>query len=133
MCAVTRAGYWTEFEIKLTRQDFLKDKAKDRKVYDRDDIGLIKVIENKHELLTSTDRGPARFYYAVKDGVADTKDIPTWAGLLVFKWERYDERDDGRWVVSEVKKAGLRHRRKDEGLINQMYRAAWYRGIGKLL
>lgn len=136
LCAVTKAGYWVEFEVKMSREDFLRDKAKDRKVYDRDDVGLIKRVENKHELLATTERGPARFYYAVKEGVATAEDMPPWAGLLVFEWKTYSYDTDGTkgyWQVREMVKAPRRHKRKDMDLVNQMYRAAWFRAIGTLL
>ncbi len=134
LCAVTKAGYWTEFEVKMTREDFLKDKAKIRKVYQP--YPQPNLIENKHELLAATERGPARFYYAVKEGVATVEDMPSWAGLLVFEWQTYSYDTDGTkgyWQVREIKKAPRRHRRKDENLINQIYRTAWYRAIDKIL
>lgn len=135
--SVTRAGYWTEFEVKLTRQDFLADKAKSSKRWEGEYPNMVEVVENKHELLATTERGPARFYYAVVEGVASAVDIPPWAGLLEFKWAKYDYQrggeEKGRWMVEEVKKAALRHRNKADTLVNQIYRAAWYRGIGKLL
>lgn len=134
LCAVTKAGYWTEFEVKLSRQDFLKDKTKEIGRWEGTYPDMIKIVENKHDLLAMTERGPARFYYAVKEGVVMIEDIPAWAGLLEFQWIKYDEnREDGYWQIKEMKKAPKRHRRKDHDMVNQLYRAAWYRSIGKLI
>jgi hypothetical protein len=138
LCAVTKAGYWTEFEIKLSRQDFLKDKAKSSWHYEGIYPNQTKIVENKHELLANSERGPARFYYVVGPDVATAEDMPPWAGLLIFEWTEYEwarnsRKKDGRWEIKELKKAPRRHARKEENLINQIYRAAWYRGIGKLL
>ena len=133
LCAVTKAGFWTEFEVKLSRPDFLADKAKERREWVGRYPDAMISIENKHALLATTERGPARFYYCVQDGVATEADMPAWAGLLTFKWELYGDGNNGRWVMHLVRKAPLRHHRKDPQVIAGIYRAAWFRGISKLL
>lgn len=133
LCAVTRAGYWTEFEVKLTRQDFLKDKGKDRSKWEGKWPDMVKKVEMKHDLLATTETGPARFYYAVREGIATEADMPAWAGLLVFYWQKFEHSDGGQWHVREVRKAPRRHSRKDPQIVTEIYRAAWFRGISKLL
>lgn len=125
LCAVTKTGFWVEFEVKLSRQDFLRDKAKAVDKWQGWDKP--RRVENKHDLMGTTDRGPCRFYYVVAEGVATIEDMPAWAGLLVVRQE-----GTRRWI-EEVKKAPRRHERKDADVIHGMFRAAWYRGISKLL
>jgi hypothetical protein len=136
LCAVTKAGYWTEFEVKLSRQDFLKDKNKNVEKWDGNYPNTAKIVENKHQLLANSERGPCKFYYVVGPDVATIEDMPPWAGLLALEWTKYVDREDderGYWKIVELKKAPRRHARKDMQVINEIYRAAWYRGAWGLL
>ncbi len=83
--AVSRAGYVTEFEIKLSRKDFLADS---RKSALRRLNGKF-TMANKHELLAGHDvNGPSRFYYVTPEGL--DVEVPEWAGLVVaIQYEQY--------------------------------------------
>lgn len=71
---ISNAGYMQEFEVKVTKADFLADSAK------QDRLGL------KHERLAVGDvRGPRQFYFCVPDDLAQFVEIPRWAGLLLFR------------------------------------------------
>ena len=80
---ITEAGYWREYEIKLTRADFRADQEKTREVLPRA-YGQPVVRERKHQLLASTQRGPCQFYYVLPTGLIAPTELPSWAGLLEF-------------------------------------------------
>ncbi len=81
---VTPAGYFREYEIKLTRADFLADRRKFRHSirWDRNSEK-----RPKHELLQAAHKaGPVQFWYVTPPGLIDVAagELPPWAGLLEF-------------------------------------------------
>ena len=63
---VSKAHYVTEYEIKISRSDFLADKKKTRRWW----------MENY------TEAGPKFFYYAAPVGLIKKEDIPKGLGLI---------------------------------------------------
>lgn len=104
--SVTKAGFWTEFEIKLSVQDFRADRKKER----RKSTG----VENKHLALAQRIGCPNNFYYVVPSSIADKVVIPEWAGLMTAKWGEQDEYHDYSNVLftSVRKKAPRLHLQK---------------------
>ena len=98
LVSCTQSMYGYEYEIKVTRSDFLRDKKKRRhKVY---------------STLTaeSQQRGPSRFYYATPPGLIDESDLPQYAGLLyVDSMEKYG---NTYAKVEKVREAPRRHMNK---------------------
>ena len=86
--SLNKSGNITEFEVKISRGDFLADKKKRK----------FKYYESKVERLM-----PNRFYYVCPAFMISTNEIPSYAGLI---W--YDK--DGDLVV--IKKAPLIHKLK---------------------
>lgn len=82
---LTPAGYFWEFEIKLTVADFRRDAGKKmRKGPYR--FGVPEVFETKHDLLVAADpRGPACFYYVTPEGLLDKEPLPPWAGWIELR------------------------------------------------
>lgn len=92
MLGVTKANRFVEFEIKLSRSDFLADARKK----DDDSYGwehdpatgkgrsvLRKKGEFKHAKLQAGDEhGPSRFFFVVPTDLIPVSDVPSWAGLL---------------------------------------------------
>jgi len=74
---VTQAGYWYEYEIKLSLNDFYADRRKEHSPWG-------KPIESKHRLLAGTDgRGPRKFWFVCPwFNVIQMKHVPEWAGLI---------------------------------------------------
>lgn len=69
---VTMAGQIYEFEVKVSRRDFLKDADKLRnKIYSNDPS-------------VRAGRKPNRFWYVTSPGIVTTDDIPSFAGW--FEW-----------------------------------------------
>lgn len=85
---LTRSGYWTEVEIKVSRADFLAD---------------VRNKKDKHACLSDDGfrRKPNYFFYAVPEGLVRPEEVPLYAGLV---WV-------DRWA-SVVKKAPLLHKDK---------------------
>lgn len=64
---LSAAGYSIEYEIKLTKSDFMAEKKK----------------RLKHEHLSYRDAGvPTRFFYVVPDGLVLIREVPDYAGLV---------------------------------------------------
>jgi hypothetical protein len=84
---VTRAGYFREYEAKVSKSDFNRDAGKRLKVYPIA-FGAQATYENKHELLAGRAvRGPQRFWYVTPVGLLET--VPSWAGLIEISQDRY--------------------------------------------
>lgn len=68
--AATFAGYVTEYEIKVSRADFIRDRGKLR-----------------YQIYSGTRKGrrPNRFYYVTSPGIIRENDLPEWAGW--YEWD----------------------------------------------
>ena len=125
LLAVTRAGYAAEYEVKLTRADYLRDIEK--KAWSRyggyySRPGPTGVCLRKHELLGEGDaRGPNRFSFVAPAGLLTIGDIPPWAGFIEVETH-------GRWLVPRfVRGAPLLHGHKSETLVALIHRALAFR------
>lgn len=94
---LTKAGYFREFEVKVSRSDFLADRGKTRDIRGsgrHEPVPPEKArfpgqtrwvcdTEKKHDLLARGDpRGPSQFWYVTPPGVLNPGDLPPWAGLI---------------------------------------------------
>lgn len=81
---ITKAGYFREYEVKVSRGDFFADAKKVRERWpDGWSPGAQKVTENKHDLLAAgSTRGPSAFYYVTPAGLLQPHEVPVWAGLI---------------------------------------------------
>mgnify|MGYP000902692926 CR=1 FL=1 len=88
VCEVTAAGFFREYEIKMSRSDFLVDAQKHRFLpWDAPNPGA---KEMKHDLLAAGDaRGPSRFSFVTPAGLLKPEDIPQWAGLIEVSIPEY--------------------------------------------
>ena len=78
---LTKAGFFREYEIKISRSDFVADAKKLRQ---RWEDGW-KPPEKKHDLLANQHlRGPSRFYFCTPEGLICRTMIPDWAGWITF-------------------------------------------------
>jgi len=93
MFAVTKAGYFHEFEIKLSASDFRADAEKSAKDQWKNVDGNFERIAGKRKHLRLNDgdaHGPSRFYYVIPQSIIEPcgplkmREIPNWAGLIVF-------------------------------------------------
>ena len=78
--SVSKSGYWTEHEIKLTVADFKADVMKEN-LYRID--GVFRPVK-KHDMLTArNEQGPSYFWYVLSTDVARQVEVPEWAGLKI--------------------------------------------------
>lgn len=110
---LTPSGYFREYEIKMSRGDFLADA---RKAND----GV-----TKHQRMRSND-GPTRFWYVVPWGLVDSMEVPLWAGLIYMRDRGEGHRAQYRWSESEQRPAPTLHRAKSNPETEQKARVACY-------
>lgn len=66
--SLNRSGYLVEFEVKVSRADFLNDRKKTRFWH--------------YDKLASIHNTPNRFFYAVPPGLINSSELPWFAGLV---------------------------------------------------
>ena len=88
--SIKKSGYITEFEVKISRSDFLADKKKNKWYLYADPV------YNRYK--------PNYFNYVCPDGLIQADEIPPFAGLIYLV--------DGD--LKEVKKASVIHRFKHD-------------------
>jgi hypothetical protein len=83
---VTKAGYWVEWECKISLADFRADADKARnKLVVHSPGNWEHTSERKHDLVP-TGAGPSRFWYVVPhDLEIPESELPAWAGLVSVK------------------------------------------------
>lgn len=114
MLAVTKAGYWNEFEIKLSLQDYAADWSKQ------------KGSETKHgRLAASLERdsaGPKTFSFVMPAELAELVEPPDYAGVIGVEAR-------GRWLGFRVYKPAPRlHSEKfNEKQTKQLLTSAYWR------
>lgn len=142
---VTEAGYFREYEVKISRGDFFADSGKANTRWEtvgregcthtmvysngnfscRDCGGKRKkvVYETKHGLIKErSERGPSQFFYVVPSGLIELAEVPGWAGLIVMEPTLYGHRE----VV--VRQAMRLHRTKiDPKIVAQAKETCYYR------
>ncbi len=116
---VTKAGYVTEYEIKVSAADFRADRNKDRRVIR---LGMWQQA-NKHREIGS-ESGPSRFYYVVPNALAELEsEVPEWAGFAVLRSDK-----DPRFGIRILKDAPKLHAKKvRKREIELAKRRMWYR------
>lgn len=78
--AVTKAGYFVEYEIKRTVADFRADAKK----------GCGFRSRSKHAHLEAHEKnGPSRFWYVTPKGLVAPSHVPLWAGVLYISPTRW--------------------------------------------
>ena len=104
---VTTAGYFYEYEIKLTRADWKRDSEKRQLLWGP---GFKRYRgPAKHESFEKNENGPKRFWWVVPIDLIQPEEIEEWAGLF------YTQQASGnRVVLREIKKAKAFNRQKVE-------------------
>lgn len=132
---ITKAGYFREYEVKLSRSDFLADAKKFQEDvgYDRIDGKYQRVIKEhrvKHDLLSKGDeRGPVQFWYVVPLGLVRIDEVPSWAGLIELT-DRGASYSTSHWRFSEnqTKEAPRLHKKKiEQNVRDHAFSVCYYR------
>ena len=89
---LTQAGYFYEYEIKLTRADFKADVRKTSKPYGRFRNGAwSQPAKRKYEELRARSiHAPKQFWYIVPEDLVTEDEIPPFAGLMYATLGRYN-------------------------------------------
>ena len=125
---LTPAGYFREFEVKISRGDFFADRKKERTVYPVP-WGETPKTESKHQLLAGQDRGPVEFWYLVPEGLVKPEEVPAYAGLMIA----HPSTDASLVRFSVVTPAPRRHRQKCDPVVVQDARGTCYWRMHNLL
>ena len=104
------SGYCYEFEIKLTRQDFLNDCKKIAKHSILKD-GFYKTLNGK---VVQHPNRPNRFFYVVPEGLILTREIPQYAGLIYVN-------DKGVRIVKKAPVLHKEHLKLESALCRKFY------------
>lgn len=119
--AVSKAGYATEYEIKLSASDFKADAQKSRRDWKS------RSTLSKHDLLAKGDeRGPSRFFYVVPANIEEeiAPLVPSWAGLATV----YHNSRRPDYIHVSIPHAPHLHKRKvTTREIRLCQRRMWYR------
>ena len=126
MFAVTKAGYFVEYEIKCTASDFRNDKNKERECWRDWESGKVTkdgAKHKKHDLIQSGyHKGPSKFYFVLPDGEVATDEVPQWAGVM--RASRFEE----RVCIGLERKAPTLHRQMvHESVIHHVQSLFYYR------
>ncbi len=118
---LTRSGYFREYEIKLTRQDFESDagkmKSKRTDVMDADRRFIHETRVKHDELAAHSVCGPSQFWFVSPEGILYYEDMPVWAGLLIVNSQK---------VITMIKKAPRLHGEKADVRIEPHVRGIFY-------
>lgn len=132
---LTAAGYFREYEIKLTLADFRADAHK--RQCGRDARGRRSVLqppEEKHRLLARrVAHGPTRFWFVTPEGLVPRAELPEWAGLLELRDRGAGWQPHHRWGVLEVVRAPTLHRRACDPRVAEHARGVCYWRMHHLL
>lgn len=80
---LTEAGYFREYEVKVSRPDFRADADKRKWLWDERGSLASREKVAKHDLLDQrSPNGPTRFWYVTPAGLVAPDEVPPWAGLI---------------------------------------------------
>lgn len=96
---LTKSGYASEYEVKISRADFKNDSLKERNWYKGREVDL-----NKYIILKNGNR-VNYFYYVVPKGLITVNEIPEFAGLIYVEEYEYKcfSMEKGNHVVMRMR------------------------------
>ena len=120
---LTKAGYFREYEIKLSRADFRADKLKVDRRFDYDTCEYRARV--KHDLLAgSSTEGPNYFWFVCPKGMLHVSEIPTWAGLI----EAEQRPHRSQLILNTIKQAPKLHGEKlHQDIRGHLFRTYYHR------
>lgn len=111
MFELTKAGFFNEYEIKLTRSDFKADARKTLENFNW--ATQTSTQRNKHQEIAQP-HGPRRFWYVTPEGLIQAAELPSWAGLITVRDRGEAIPAYRRYVETEVVRAPVLHCAKCE-------------------
>jgi hypothetical protein len=106
-------GVTVEFEVKVSRADFLAD--------------FRKVIKHQ-QLKLGIEGGPQHFYYACEPGVIPIEKVPSYAGLVHVS-RKENRRRGSQYEVEVVKKAPRLHKTPNHDIHLRLCRSLMYKAL----
>lgn len=106
---LTEAGYFREYEIKLTLSDFKADAKKENVLRTGSWPNMVETRRRKHDCF-GHECGPRQFWYVVPEGLLTVEQVPTWAGLIEVFDLRPGHISYWRYAERELKRAPILHR-----------------------
>lgn len=122
---VTTAGYFREYEVKISRADFKADAKKEAKKWHCIAGQWTSAGRVKHQQIGQP-VGPTRFWYVTPAGLVKPEEVPSWAGLIEMRDRGAGHRPEHRWTENEVKAAPSLHRQKIDPKITAAAESACY-------
>jgi len=109
--AVTKTGYLVEYEVKISRADFLADRRKTK----------------WKEYAIFYDKAPKHFYYIIPEGIAKIEELPSFAGLITFT------ENEGRYIFTTKHKPKILNRLKaTEEQKYKLLKKLYYKSVGSV-
>lgn len=135
---ITAAGFFREYEIKLTLGDFKADARKAHHTYSYNGGRMTRgATRTKHSQLAAHDvKGPTQFWYVAPKGLLSAFDaaslnpecvVPEWAGLIELECKSYG------WTTVLTKRAPRLHLYKVSDGLNLHARTIPYWRMHQLL
>lgn len=121
---ISKTGFTTEYEIKLSVQDFKRDASKEG--------NWVQGVQlSKYESLVKG-LGPNRFFYVFPKGMIDREQVPEWAGIIEISEYHYS--DSINWhKASIVRNPAWLHKEKvSEKLLQKISTCLYYKVFNKL-
>lgn len=116
---VTKAGYFTEYEVKISRGDFFADAQKRLRgtISCRADQPDMPDRIKHQDLAVGHPEGPSRFFFVLPRGLVSIDEVPSWAGVIEAEDREYQGR---RWVaLRDIRRAPQLHRVKANPVIQE--------------
>ena len=85
---ITQTDYVIEYEIKVSRSDFLNDFKKESRDNKKHDV--LKCGEGKY--------CPNRFFFVVPDGLVSASEVPSYAGLIYYAHSSFSFIKSGKLI-----------------------------------
>lgn len=132
---MTKAGFFREYEIKLSLQDFRADRRKVSRHWNGEIVdGKFQMNEErKHDFLARGDsRGPVQFWFVAPRGIIPVEEVPEWAGLMECsyrtRWDPVKRMNvpTEEIAICEIKKARRLHGTKADPKIKEHVNSIFY-------
>jgi hypothetical protein len=128
---VTAAGYFREYEIKLTRSDFKADARKERRHW-WDAVGP--VLPKHGRLAIGDTEGPSQFWFVTPEGLVTESEIPRWAGWIVVSKNEHTSNPVFDLRYKALKRAPRLHNQKcNPKVVEHAKSVCYYRYLQLLL
>lgn len=122
---VTDAGFWHEYEVKVSRSDFLADREKRKASWQWKVQNPGKPLPSKHGRLEAADpKGPNRFTFVVPAGLIQKEEVPEWAGLIEASPTKWKNRLS---LVSKIQASRLHSGKIDPKIVAHARSVCYWR------